>query len=232
MSKKPAAPRRRKQTTISSSPFRRRDLLVVAGVWLVGCVLVAGIVGLFYTARRPAESDTFPQQAVEPVELPFAEETAKVAYTAARTVARQWQSDVALVSMNTAWQDATANQLADAAGWGATFYSPGHERVYLVTQPVDQPPAGRPHLFKLRRPPPLIQADRWLVDSDEALGIWLNSGGNAFLEAFPENHVEMLLRQAVDRDTPVWNIIGTSADQSTLLFITVDAASGDILNRS
>jgi hypothetical protein len=42
----------------------------------------------------------------------------------------------------------------------------------------------------------------------------------------------MLLRQAVERDTPVWNIIGTSADQSTLLFITVDAATGDILNRS
>ena len=90
MSKKPAAPRRRKQTTINSSPFRRRDLLVVAGVWLVGCVVVAGIVGLFYLARRPAETDnTFPQPVQEPVNISFAEETAKVAFIESQTAARQ-----------------------------------------------------------------------------------------------------------------------------------------------
>ena len=120
MSKKPAAPRRRKQTTISSSPLRRRDLLVVAGVWLVGCVVVAGIVGLFYLARRPAETDTFPQQVEEPVEVAFVEETAKVAFIESQTVARQWRSDVELVSVNTVWQDATTSQLGEAADWDMT----------------------------------------------------------------------------------------------------------------
>jgi hypothetical protein len=231
MSQEPAAPRRRKKTTINSAPVRRRDLLVLLGVWLVGCSIVATIVGLFYLARRPAEVDTFPQ-VEEAAEVAFSDQSAKVAYAGALGRARAWQPDVQLVSVTAAWDNTTPARLGQAEAWDFSFFSPGHERIYLVTQRPEQAPAGRAHPFKLSYPSPVIAPESWLVDSNEAINIWLSSGGSTFLDTFPENHVELLLRQSTDANTPVWNIIGTSDDQSQLFFLTIDAATGTVLNRT
>lgn len=193
--------------------------------------MVGVLVTMFYVYSSPNEPETFPE-VTEQVNIPFSGGSAKTAYTNALGLAQSWQNDVQLAATSTVWKNATTEALGQASQWDFSFYSPRHRRMYLTVVAVGQPPLGRAHPFELRRPPPLIAPPTWVVDSDEAISIWANSGGNAFLQAFPENQVEALLRHSVDQNTPVWNIIGTSADQSQLFFLSIDAASGVVLNRN
>ncbi len=212
-------------------PVKRREILVLVGIWLAGCAFVGGLIGLFYLNSSPADSVP-PPGPVESVEIPFSGGSAKTAYLSASKAAQDWQPDVKLVSLSTNWDNATPDTLGAVDSWNVNFYSEPHQRIFVAVVAANQEPFGRAHPFKLRRPPLLLNSEAWVVDSNEALSIWVSNGGNAFLQAFPKNQVEMLLRQSADPDRPVWNIIGASGDQSQIFFLTIDATNGQILNQN
>jgi hypothetical protein len=208
----------------------RKELLVIGGIWLAGCVLVAGLVGVFYYYRAPGEANPLPPSPPELVNIPFSGTTAKTAYLSALTKAQDWSADVQLVSLSADWRNAAPPDLGQVAVWDFNFFSPEHGRIFLASVIQGQPPTGRAHPFKIRRPPRIVSPEAWLIDSDQAASIWLSNGGNTFLETYPENQVEILFRQGRDSNTPVWSVIGTNLDQSYLFYLMIDAQTGNILN--
>ncbi len=211
-------------------PVRRQDILVLLSIWGVGCAVVASLLGLFYfysSNGGPGQPTPNPEAVFN---IPFSGGTAKTAYLSALNKAQAWSSDVELVAASASWSNATPEDLGRVDLWDFSFFSDGHKRIFFNLVATDQPVTGRAHPFKLTRPPARINPAEWIIDSDEAVSIWLNNGGGAFLEAMPGNHVEALLRQSANDGKPVWNIVGTSADQSQMFFLTIDAATGTVLN--
>ncbi len=190
---------------------------------------MAILLGFFY-AQSQAEVTDQPRP-VATYTIPFSGVTAKTAYQeAALSTAQQWQSDVQMVAISSDWADATWQSVGQAEVWDFRFYSPERRRTYFVVVPAEQPAVGRAHLYKLSDSPATIEVAEWLIDSDEALSIWVNNGGGVFMETFPDNKVEALLHQDPDRERLLWDIIGVSADQSQLFFLTIDASTGQVLN--
>lgn len=212
--------------------FHRREILVLLAIWLVGCSLVAALMGVFYLyGQRPPPGGP-PPAPNQPVTIVFEGGTAKTAYLAALKQAQGWHSPLELVSLSASWPNASLDSLGQAETWDFSFFSGEHERLYFVVVATDKLVVGRPHPFKLKRPPRLVNPAEWAVDSDQALSIWLNNGGGAFVQTFPENQVEILLRRDNNSNKPIWNIIGVTPDQSQLLYMTIDAMTGAILNRN
>lgn len=209
---------------------KRRDILILLGIWAAGCVMVAVLLGLFY-ANSVAEVPAQPRPVATFV-IPFEEKnTAKSAYLLALQEAQNWQSDVQMVAVSTHWSEATIQDLGKAAVWDFRFFSAARNRVFFGVVDLDnQQVIGRAHLFKLKSTVSLIDPASWVIDSDEAITIWANNGGGVFLENFAGSRVEVLLRQPPERTAPVWDIIGISGDQSQLFYLAIDASTGQVLN--
>lgn len=228
-SMKPAV-RKNKQT---KSWFGRRQRLILAGVYLVGCIFVGFLLVVFYiSSRTGVGQQTIASFPVGSFEVTFREPMAKDAYEVALPFAQRWDDSVQLVSVSTTWNNVSLDDIGQVDVWDFSFFAPERDRMYFTIVTVDQPVDGQAHPFKLQRPPLVINPDEWAVDSSQAIAIWLNNGGGVFVQTFPENQVEILLRQSLEGGGPVWNIIGTSADQSQLLYLTIDATNGMVLNKS
>ncbi|MCP4363007.1 MAG: PepSY domain-containing protein [Chloroflexi bacterium] len=208
-------------------PIRRRDVLILGTVWLLGCGIVAGLLGLFYFNANPVVPE--PPGSVATYTIPFTEDSAKTMYLLAQQEAQNWQSDVDLVASSTRWSNASLDDLGQAGIWDFRFFSDKSDRIFFTFVTPEKEVISRANINKLRKPPYLINPADWVLDSNEAISIWVNNGGGAFLEAFPENQVEVLLRQTEPR--PVWDIVGISADQSQVVYLSIDAADGTVLNR-
>ena len=208
--------------------IKRRDLLILGSIWLAGCALVAVLIGIFYanTLTVPASAELPP---VPTVSIPFRGDSAKTVYLLALQNAQNWQSDVDLVALSTRWTNSTAEKLGQAEIWDFRFYSDKSQRIYFTVVTPDKNVVGRAHINKLRNAPYVVEPSGWVVDSNEAISIWANNGGGAFLTAFPENSVELLLRQTPAG--PAWDILGINADQSQILYLSIDASTGAILNQ-
>lgn len=210
--------------------FKRREILILASFWVVGCVIVTALLGLFYAnsvadvADQPRPLATFA--------IPFQEgNTAKAAYMLALQTAQNWQSDVEMVAVSTHWDEATIDNLGSATVWDFRFFSAEHGRVFFSAVDLNaQETLGRAHLYKLKIAPHLIDPAEWVIDSDEAISIWANNGGGTFLQNFPNSRVEALLRQTPERGVPVWDIISISSDQSQIFYLSIDASTGQVLN--
>ncbi len=209
-------------------PIMRRDVLILISVWVSGCVIVAVLLGLFYAntvtpkiPEQPTPRATFA--------IPFTEDSAKTTYLLALQEAQNWQSDVRIVALSTRWSNATVQDLGQAGIWDFRFFSTKSSRIFFAVVTPDKEVAGRAHINKLKHAPYLIDPVDWVIDSSEAISIWANNGGGYFLQAYPENRVELLLRQTLNG--PVWDIIGISADQSQIFYLSIDATDGTVLNR-
>jgi hypothetical protein len=209
--------------------IKRRDILILIGVWSAGCVIVTALLSFFY-ANVVVEASDRPKPVATFV-IPFEEgNLAQTVYPPALEEAQNWQSDAEMVAVSTRWSKTTVEDLGQAGLWDFRFFSAEHQRVFFAVVTPDRQVMGRAHIHKLRYTPNVINQANWLLDSDEAISIWVNQGGGNFLNAFPDNNVEVLLRQTPDREGPVWDIIGTNADQSQMFYLSIDAANGQILN--
>ncbi len=210
-------------------PFKRRDILIVVTIWLVGCVLVAGLVTLFYFNKK-ITAPPQPQPVATFVIPVKGGNTAKDAYQLALKQAQQWHADVELVAMSAQWPEATVENLGQGGVWDSRFFSASSQRLYFVVVTADNQALGQAHLFELNHSSPgLINRAEWVIDSREALTTWVNNGGGLFLKKFPGSRVEALLRQAPKLQKPVWDIIGANADQSQIFYLAIDATNGQIL---
>ena len=213
--------------------IRRRELLVLVSIWLVGCAVVAGLLGLFYLNSTTVQELDQPRP-VATFTISFADDTAKSAYLPALGEAQNWQSDVNLVGLSAHWSEATIESLAQAGIWNFRFFSEKRRRIFLAFVTAEGQAAGRAHLHKLRGQtrPNIMNPAEWVVDSDEAVLTWVNHGGGFFLEAFPGSQVEMILRQTPATNRPVWEVIGVTPDQSNFFYLSIDATNGRIVNQN
>lgn len=199
-------------------------------VWLVGCGLVAGLLGLFYANRGISVTPTATPPPVATYQLAFSPNTAKTAYLAALAAAQDWQNDVELIAISAYWPEAAVAALANTESWDLRFFSAAQQRTFFALVRGNQPAIGRAHLYKQQRNPTLIDPTEWEIDSDEAIAVWLNNGGGQFLEAYPGSSVEVLLRELPDQKNLVWDIISVSPDQSQLFYLSINARDGAIMN--
>ena len=216
----------------SSNPFRRRDILILVAVWLVGCTIVSALLGLFY--MNSVEQTVEPiRPLVTPVVLSTqAEYKAKSAYIAAAAEAQNWRDDAELVAISAQWVDATLESLNQPVTWDFRFFSSGRQRLLFIVVAPGAPIASRTHLAEVTYNPSPVDPATWSIDSDEALSIWLTNGGSAFIEAFSGNRVELLLRKLPASNQTIWDIIGLNQDQTQLFYLSIDAANGQVLNQN
>ncbi|RMF04318.1 MAG: hypothetical protein D6768_03575, partial [Chloroflexi bacterium] len=134
--------------------IRRREILILASVWVVGCGIVFGLLAIFYSQSQQSPATPQPQ-ATATYSLNFEGDTAKIAYMRALSNALTWQGDVKLVAASAYWPQVPALEaLQSADTWDFRFFSPGRERTYFAAAAAGKPVVGRAHLYKQQQAKP------------------------------------------------------------------------------
>lgn len=167
-------------------------------------------------------------------------ETAREALPAAFELASKWQEDALLVAVS-GQRLSVRVQRGEAFSWAFQFFSPATGRLALITV-TD----GRARLLRDVQAPSKLDtfsvAD-WNVDSDEALRVWWDNGGEAMVSRHPEAMLAMQLRVSDPSWAPdgkggdlVWRVSGLVAASDKegsvaeeTLTVVVDAASGALV---
>lgn len=155
--------------------------------------------------------------------LPQTPYSAQSLYALATQAARQWQPDAGLVSAAASWPFADLDGFSMPVDWTFQFYSPGTQRISVINVNETQVTPIRETLSPY--PLAVVTADRWPVDSHQALNAWLNSGGGDFLHAHPVVDVSMRLR-STDDTQPLWVVVGVAGDGQTTQTVQLDASTG------
>jgi hypothetical protein len=212
--------------------LRRRDLFILAALWLVAASLILGLT-VWFLVSRPAGQAAFGSPAATPTPaptytVPFVEVTARRLYPAAEALARAWEPDIQLAGASARWPAATVDRLGDPTDWSFRFYSPARNRLYLVAVSGNGQAVGAEHFQKEAAPPPAISLEAWTVDSPEALARWLDNGGGARLSGSASVEVTMQLGVDPASGKPAWTITGLDDGGGQPLALKVDAATGQV----
>lgn len=156
------------------------------------------------------------------------QQTALLALNPARDAARQWQPDAELLSVSATWpRGASRDMLTDGmASWTFSFYSAAAETVASFSV-ID----GRANLMTQGPPvdPAAVQTiGGWTVDSQDAIRIMLEQGGEELLQREPDAaSLTMTLSADPQTGEPQWfvSLIGQRPDQAVTVWI--DANSGE-----
>jgi hypothetical protein len=163
----------------------------------------------------PARTHTLPQIA----------ETARNFYPRADQAARSWHEDARLVSATASWPFVEQGDLAAATDWTYQFYSPSRQELYVVNVNVEEVTT----IVVTLSPYTLSTIDpaQWHIDSPEALGIWLDYGGDAFLDSHSIVDVSARFRLS-EEGRPEWSVVGVVRDTRTFHLVEIDAISGQV----
>ncbi len=123
----------------------------------------------------PAATPVGLAQEVETWLLPQTPHSARSLYDLAAQAALEWQPDAGLTSVVASWPFATLDDLSGPVDWTFSFFSPSTQRVYVLNVHPEGITPIRESLSPY--PLPVVAADRWQVDSHQALNAWLNGGG-------------------------------------------------------
>ena len=198
---------------------------MVIGVLLLVVVAVYG--GLLFLVSGGLGGN--PPQTGPPEPTPWYEVlTAREAYPQAEKVAKEWRGDARLSSATAAWSRPTVAELtAGRTAWGFSFVSPSAEETAIVTVVGQQ--AERVQVQPVSKVPELLDVAGWQVDSPQAIGMFLDQGGEGFLRDHPESEIHLRLSTRADEGTISWLAIGLSADGQTSSFLQIDAITGRVL---
>ena len=194
------------------------DLRARLLLWgLAGVVVVVyGALGFYvFQSRRPAASS--PETAF----------TAQTAYPLAEGAAKDWRDDAYLLSATAAWSQATEKGLREGkTSWAFYFLSPlaRQIRVFSVTA---EGVAGTRTMDALSVPSG-IDPSRWQVDNPEVIRLFLEQGGQGFMEQHPD--ASLHLRLAADEDGRlVWMASSLSSGSKENLSVKIDAQTGEVI---
>lgn len=216
--------------------MKRRDIFILILVWASAGLLVL-IAGFLYLAQSqgrttavvdapaPAPAPTLPNT----FQVTFAENTALRLYPIAEAAARSWQADAQLVSAEATWSTTAIDQVGKPTPWSFRFYSVTAQRSYFVTILPDGQINARQHFLAEPNPPGLLPAQRWTVDSNQAIATWLNAGGGTFLGENPGLEVSATLSYQRAGDDVFWHVTGLNQKNQALVSTTVDAQSGAVV---
>lgn len=157
--------------------------------------------------------------------------TARVAFQDAERVALTWQPDAKLLNASATWpQGATIDSLSSGKeAWTFTFYSQTVSKTAVYTV-VDRQVA-----FIGESPSPtnpVVRDDSsWQLDSNEAIRILLNEGGQQFLDRERIAILTMVLM--TDNQTPSqqmeWLLSLISTESGNSIDLRLNATSGELL---
>jgi len=161
-----------------------------------------------------------------------AAETAKKLYPAAEQLALDWRHDAVLVGVIAGWREATLETLRLPPTWSFQFYSPGQQKAFLVVAVQGEPQGLREMLVPY--PLPAIPSDKWSVDSQQAVEIWLDSGGARFLERHPtdaELRLQLRVAETGKGGTPrlLWTVMGIVFETNQAETLQIDATTGQLV---
>jgi hypothetical protein len=214
--------------------LKRREVLILIGLWLVVAALLSGGV-VWFLLSRPAGPASFADGGAAPAPNPaptytvqFVDVTARRLYPAAEALARAWAPDAQLVGANAEWSTTAVNLIGKPTDWSFRFYSPSLNRLYLVGVASDGQAAGAPHFRKEDRPPATIQPEQWSVDSPAALAGWLDHGGGDLLGRSPGVNVSIQLGVDPASGGATWIVSAFEADSDQPVAFKIDAATGQV----
>lgn len=192
----------------------RTNLLLwgLAGV----VVVVYGALGFWvFQSRHPVASS--PETAF----------TAKTAYPLAERAAKGWQEDAYLLSATAAWSQATEKGLREGkTSWAFYFLSPLARQIRVFSVTTEEV-AGTRTMDALSIPSG-IDPSRWQVDSPEVIRLFLERGGQGFLDQHPDGGLH--LRLAADEDGRlVWMASSLSSGSKESLSVKIDAQTGEVI---
>jgi hypothetical protein len=187
----------------------------------VGLILLAAVGALIYD--RWAGSAALPPAAG----LAGSRVTARRAFAPAAGLAGQWQEDARLAAVFGGWS-AVGMQSDGQVEWAFQFFSPSVGRLALIT--VAGGRARMVHESASPHPVPTFSTREWRVDNDQALWTWWERGGEDLVVQHPDADLAMQLRMPDEGgEHPVWTVAALAAGTETALIVTVDAASGAVV---
>ncbi|WP_420642331.1 hypothetical protein [Candidatus Leptofilum sp.] len=213
----------------------------ILGIILVVLLLVVGALSLTFWFRNdrtavspPAANSatTIAQRADDIAPTPDYEgRSAVIAYAVAQNKATAWQTDAQLLSAQATWpQGASAQALLQGEeSWGFTFYSPAAQKIAVFSVVEDD--ASLVAEGDHQQTDPVLSTSGWNLDSRDAIQIFINKGGQAFLA---EQGVSAMTMSLLASDTEEngrleWLISLFSLQTGQSLTMRLDATSGELL---
>ncbi len=206
--------------------------------WILGILLVVLLVAvigisalLWLRPSAPELPEGLPPTAVSdlrpaPTSV-YEEKTAKIALATAQRGIQDWHNDAVLLEATATWpQGVTEETLRiGEANWAYTFYSAGSNAVALVTVRGDEATRISESAYALDAPP--ADVGSWNMDSQEALGLFLNEGGGQFLQ--DEGISTMIMKLSAASGQMEWflSLFANGSGRSFTMFI--NATTGDVL---
>ncbi len=188
----------------------------------MGLILLIVVGLLFY--NRSVERDARSLAG----EMDVSGTSARQALAPAVELAVQWQEDAQLAVVSRQWLEAGKHVGTDD-GWAFQFFSPSARRLALVTVT-----GGTASLARESSSPytvPTFSADEWQVDSDQALGIWWERGGQNLLVRRPDATLVIQLRVPEEGgEHPVWTVAGFAGTES-VISVALDGTDGAVVER-
>jgi len=189
---------------------------------LLGLSLLTVVVVLLFYDRLVEPTSSSPVMG-----LAIQGDTARTAFDPAAELAAQWQQDARLTSVSCQWSK-VGTQRTDATVWAFQFFSPSTQRLALVTVADGAARMVRDSLSPYRVS--TFPAERWRVDSDQALRTWWNSGGSDIVARHPDIDLAMHLHVPDEgRDDPVWTVAGLASSPEMTSIVVVNGVDGSLI---
>ena len=154
--------------------------------------------------------------------------TARQAFAPAAELAAQWQEDARLAIVSRHWP-AAGRQSAGGGEWAFQFFSPSTQRLALITVAGEGARMARESLSPYSVP--TFSAEEWQVDSDLALQVWWERGGNTLLEHRPDADLAMQLRVPEEGgEHLIWTVAGFAGTESAIT-VAVDGTDGAVVEQ-
>jgi endonuclease/exonuclease/phosphatase (EEP) superfamily protein YafD len=210
--------------------LRRREIILIGSFWLLGCALLAIVVyfGVLQSQAQPlADKDFLPQATYTVV---YNQTTAQSAQELAFDQVRKlWQEDAQLMAVRSTWEQTELNAVGQPSPWTYRFYSPTARQMFFITITPEGEVLGTLHTEQIFDPPKSIRMEDWVMDSSEALNIWLNYGGATMLAAMPGIQVVAQLKVNSASSPLTWTIAGYDQVSQNFLSVFIDARSKEVL---
>ncbi len=144
-------------------------------------------------------------------------------------VLNDWQNDASLVTASATWplvrnaDDVRGGQ----ANWNFVFYSPTTSTAVSTNVVNEQVAVSEPYpIYQTLNP---LQLNGWQIDSDDALEIFLNNGGEAFLNTQTDVSLTTQLSTINNNTRMEWLISAFANRNGETLTLLIDATSGTVL---
>jgi hypothetical protein len=212
--------------------------------WLLGIIvflllLVIVAIGLFFWQQSTLDLAVTPVSVgnanaeVAPIVTRSAPEVsgqpALVSFGRAHGRAQSWAPDASLMTASATWPLITdVDTLREGkANWNFVFFSPDTSTAVSANVVDEQVSVGDP--YPITQPVNPLQISGWQIDSDQAIGIFLVNGGEAFLREQTDVSLTSQLSTVSGGTRMEWLFSAFANRNGETFTIVIDASTGDVV---